>query len=193
VDWAGDRFTVRSSKTAHHDGGGIRQTPIFRELLPYLREAYDQAPEGEIYCCPQYENACQMYRKIVEAAVKRAGLTPWPKLFQNLRSTRETELCRNYPIHNVTKWLGNSPNIAIRHYLQTTDADYKEAAQHGARAAQKAAQQPAVMGRKELHGETCTGEKAPISPENADFVGDSAYSQNTSLGGTGLEPVTSCV
>ena len=147
IDWARDRFTIHSTKTEHHDGGGIRVAPIFPELLPYLREAYDQAAEGDVYCCPQYVNACQMYRKIVEAAVTRAGLTLWAKLFQNLRSTRETELCEKFPIHVVTKWLGNSPNIAIRHYMQVTDDHYKRAVARGTESgtvtAQNAAQQPA--------------------------------------------------
>ena len=34
--------------------------------------------------------------------IKRAGLTPWPKLFQNLRSTRETELAETFPLHVMT-------------------------------------------------------------------------------------------
>ncbi len=34
-------------------------------------------------------------------AAMRAGLTPWPKLWQNLRSSRETELVETYPIHVV--------------------------------------------------------------------------------------------
>ena len=33
--------------------------------------------------------------------IRRAGLTPWPKPFQNLRSTRETELAETYPLHVV--------------------------------------------------------------------------------------------
>ncbi len=39
---------------------------------------------------------------------KRAGLKPWPKLFQNLRSTRETELAEIFPLHVVCAWIGNT-------------------------------------------------------------------------------------
>jgi hypothetical protein len=35
--------------------------------------------------------------------------------FQNLRSTRETELAEAYPIHVVIAWLGNSDNVAREH------------------------------------------------------------------------------
>jgi hypothetical protein len=63
----------------------------------------------------------------VRAAIESAGLTPWPKLFQNLRATRETELGETFPIHVVCKWIGNTEAVARKHYLQVTDADYEKA------------------------------------------------------------------
>jgi len=33
-----------------------------------------------------------------------------------------------YPIHVVAKWLGNTPKIALKHYLAPTDADFQKAA-----------------------------------------------------------------
>ena len=59
--------------------------------------------------------------------IAKAGLTPWPKLFQNLRSTRETELAENNPLHVVVAWLGNSQLIAAKHYLQVTDEHFTQA------------------------------------------------------------------
>jgi hypothetical protein len=64
----------------------------------------------------------------LERIIRRAGLTPWPKLFQNLRSTRETELAQHHPIHVVCAWLGNSPAVATKHYLQVRDEDFERAA-----------------------------------------------------------------
>jgi hypothetical protein len=60
--------------------------------------------------------------------IKRAGLKPWPKLFQNLRSTRQTELAEEYPAHVVCDWIGNSQAVAAKHYLQTTDEHFAKAA-----------------------------------------------------------------
>ncbi len=55
-------------------------------------------------------------------------MAPWAKLFQNLRSTRETELAeQGFPQHVVCAWLGNSPKIANKHYLQVTDAHFEAA------------------------------------------------------------------
>jgi hypothetical protein len=64
--------------------------------------------------------------------IARAGLEPWEKLFQNLRATRETELAEIYPMHVVCAWIGNSPAVAAKHYLQVTDAHFAEAAQNPA-------------------------------------------------------------
>ena len=48
-----------------------------------------------------------------------------------MRASRETELAKEYPIHVVTAWLGNTPRIALKHYLQVTDADFDRAAGKG--------------------------------------------------------------
>jgi hypothetical protein len=64
--------------------------------------------------------------------INRAGLKPWPKLFQNLRSTRETELAEVYPLHVVCAWIGNTPKVAKDNYLQVTDDHFAKAAQNPA-------------------------------------------------------------
>jgi len=81
-----------------------------------------------------------------------AGLKEWPKLFQNLRSTRQTELSETFPSHVVCKWMGNSKPVADRHYLQTTEAHFARTIL-GDQAAQKAAQQGAESAGKELQAE----------------------------------------
>ncbi len=60
--------------------------------------------------------------------IKLAGLKPWPKLFHNMRASRQTELTDQFPNHVVCEWLGNSAPIADKHYLQVTDQHYAEAA-----------------------------------------------------------------
>src|SRR5207244_12063515 len=59
--------------------------------------------------------------------IRRAGLKAWPRVFHNLRATRENELAATYPIHVVCRWIGNSALIANKHYLSGTD-DYFEMA-----------------------------------------------------------------
>ena len=60
--------------------------------------------------------------------VKNAGLTAWPRIFHNLRSSRQTELAEIFPSHVVCAWLGNSEDIAKKHYYQVTDAHFAQAA-----------------------------------------------------------------
>jgi len=55
------------------------------------------------------------------------GPEPWPKLFQNLRSTRETEPTEKWPEHVVCVWIGNSRSVAREHYLQVTDERFAQA------------------------------------------------------------------
>ncbi len=59
--------------------------------------------------------------------IEKAGLKAWPKLLQNLRATRETELRGKYPAKDVISWLGNSPTNAHKHYAMTTDEAFTKA------------------------------------------------------------------
>ena len=68
-------------------------------------------------------NLRQTFKKIV----KRAGLVVWPRLFSNLRSSRQTELDERFPTHVGCAWLGNSEGIAKRRYLQVTPEHFESA------------------------------------------------------------------
>ena len=121
VDWERSRITVRSPKTEHHEGKDCRVVPIFPELRPYLEAAWEQADEGSTYVITRYRGGDVNLRTQLEKIIRRAGLKPWPKLWHNLRATRETELAETYPLHVVCAWIGNSQLIARKHYLQVTD------------------------------------------------------------------------
>lgn len=129
VDFHKDRFVVRSCKTEHIDGKDRREVPLFPELKTAMLEAFEAAKPGSEYVIATHRLASGNLRTQMLRYVERAGLTPWPRLFHNLRSSRETELCEHFPIQVVCSWLGNSPNVALRHYLQTTDEHYRRAAQ----------------------------------------------------------------
>lgn len=137
IDFANDRFRVWSPKTEHRQGGASRMVPIFPELLPFLEDSRELAAPDAEYVIRRSRSSATNLRSQFERIIRHAGLEPWPKLFQNLRSTRETELAEQFPIHVVCRWLGNSQPVAVKHYLQVTD-------EHFRKAAQKAAQSPAV-------------------------------------------------
>ncbi len=129
VDWERGRMLVRSPKTEHHEGKDSRWVPLFPELRPILDQAYDLALEGAEFVVTRFRNGETNLRTGLERIIEKAGLTPWPKLFQNLRSTRETELAETFPLHVVVAWLGNSQLVAAKHYLQVTDEHLARATQ----------------------------------------------------------------
>jgi integrase len=128
VDWEHDRIRVPSPKTAHHVGGDCRFVPIFPELRLHLQQAFDEAEPGTEYVITEYRMVNSNLRTRLYQIIHRAGLKPWPKLFHNLRSTRQTELAEKYPIHVVCQWIGNSRAVAQEHYLQVTDSHFADAA-----------------------------------------------------------------
>jgi len=135
---------------------------LFPELKPILAEAFELAPEGAKYVVGgNYREGsltdkgwknCNL-RTQFKRLIERAGLTTWPRLFHAMRASRETELAKDHPIHVVVGWMGNTISIAMRHYLQITDADFdratKSAAESGAVALQKPVQQPHAPLRNE--------------------------------------------
>jgi len=188
VDWANNRITVRSPKTEHYEGKASRLVPIFPELLPYLREVFEEAEPGTEYVITRYRDRNCNLRTQLKRIIKRAGLQPWPKLCQNLRSTRETELAERWPMHVVCAWIGNSRAVAQKHYLQVTDEHFAQAATERTpplKATQNPTQQAAELTREEPQpiGQTAIFEqKRGI-----------ARQYERSMGDTGLEPVTSRV
>lgn len=126
IDLANNRMIIRSHKTPP-----VRSCPIFPELRPHLLRAREMAPAGAEFVQTRYghdDNILTTLQKIVA----KAGLVPWPKLMQNLRATRETELLAHYPAKDVTSWLGNSPQVANRHYAMTMQASFDQAVLKGA-------------------------------------------------------------
>jgi hypothetical protein len=125
---------VPNIKTRHNASvDDYRKVPLFPELLPYMEEAWEQSPEGAEYVLQGYQHIDEnrfKSRKLnlrtpVVRALRNAGLTQWPRVLQNLRSTRETELCSLHPLHVVVYWLNNSERMAQKHYLQITDDHLK--------------------------------------------------------------------
>jgi len=127
IDWQNNRMRVISPKTEHHIGGESRLVPLFPELRPYLEEAFELAEPGTEFVVTRYREATQNFGTQCARIVRRAGLNPWPKLFQNMRSTRETELADEFPMHVVCAWIGNSQPVAAQHYLQLTDEHFRRA------------------------------------------------------------------
>jgi integrase len=186
VDWEHGRLTVHSPKTEHHVGGDCRIIPLFPELRPYLQAAFDEAEPGTTHVITRCRDASANLRTQLQRIIRRAGVKPWPKLFHNLRATRQTELAEKYPIHVVCQWIGNSRAVAQEHYLQVTDAHFADAAKEPAGgAAQNAAQYPAESASNEREAVAAGCEKEPVLLGDTDSY---ITLPNTVLGAEGFEP-----
>ncbi len=114
VCWSTGRLLIHSPKTAHHVDGGDRSMPILPELRKHLWDAYERRPDDAEFVInrPELRSMKTSLTTRGAAVVKQAGYKPWPKLFQNMRSTLETELIGKYPIGDVVSWIGNSKPVA---------------------------------------------------------------------------------
>jgi integrase len=158
VNWERGRLTVRSPKTAAHEGHAVRVVPIVAELRSVLHELFDRAEPGAEELLPRLRDARTNLRTQFERIIARAGLKPWPRLFHNMRASCATDWVERFPAHVVAGWLGHSPLIAARHYLQTRDAHFDLAAGVGEAAANPAAHpHQSAHTRKHENRETRSG------------------------------------
>lgn len=191
IDWEHSRLTIHSPKTEHHDGKGERIIPLFPEIREHLQAVFDAAPIGAVNVIVGYEEGANLNTQL-RRIIRRAGVTPWPRTWHNLRASRQTELAATFPLHTVCAWIGNTKAIAAGHYLQVTDADWtravgeqKSGAKSGAPTTQNAAQHPTAS--------DCTD--SPDSSKEPAFTGVSQADasecdplQIHPMGRPGLEP-----
>jgi integrase len=136
IDWGAGKMLVHSPKTEHHANKSTREVPIYPELRPFLDEADVLAREGTVYVVENGYRAGSNspsgwigvnLRTQFCRILKRVGIKPWPKLFHSMRSSRETELVTENPLHVVAAWQGHSPAIASKHYLLVRESDFDRA------------------------------------------------------------------
>lgn len=126
-------------KPAKNSAKGLYETeaqnsPFFiwklerRELLsPYLKALHESGVQN-LFVFPRLRQFSDAnLRKQMSKLIRRSGLAVWPKLFQNIRSSRHTELEEKFPRKTVCVWMGNSETVADQHYLQVLDEHFDRA------------------------------------------------------------------
>ncbi len=165
IDWERQRIKVTSPKTAHHEGKGSRVIPIFPELMPYLKDVHELS-EGNPseFVINRYRDSSANLRTHFQRIIQKAGVEPWGKPWQNLRASRETELAAEFPLHDVTAWLGNSQPVAMKHYLHVLDSDYEKAV---SKSCADSVQRPSANGGNGQKSENDESEKTLEIQEDA--------------------------
>jgi len=175
--WEAGTITVRSPKTAHHGGKHAeRLIPMWPELRHLLLLAHERAPVGSAYVFEKYRDSAANLRTHGERIVRRAGLTPWAKLWQNCRVTRENELCQTWPEHLVAKWVGHSRAVAREFYLKALPSDFERAATWSTPVPEAMSTCPSEPGR-------IPGQSEAISPCDSLQEGEATGGENAVLQG----------
>ncbi len=187
VDRDTGKLTVRSPKTEGHGAGhAVRFVPIMPRLMSLLADAFDAAPPGSTLVVPMASDGGVNLRTGFERIITRAKCETWPRLFQALRASVETDWVQRYPAHVVAKWLGHSPRIAQAHYLITTEADFRAAIEYDLPGTESgtvsAGRRVSAVDKSTRRGFVTLGKLA-----NRDVL------NKCLLGGEGLEPPTPSV
>ncbi len=203
VNLADGEMTVTSPKTEHHGGKAYRVMPIFGNLRPYLEVAWELAAPGEQFVVggPRgdgYRAAANgpkgwvnsNLRTTLGKIIRRAGLKPWPKTFNTLRASCETDLLdAGLNPKAVTDWLGHSLSVAMLHYARIHDGHIKQAQAFGANEGVT----KSVTTGSEL-GQTAPdtkGSRTAKVPESRVLSYVGRLGEGVGMGGEGLEPPTS--
>ena len=106
-------------------------------LRPILDEPFEIVEDKSEYLVPApqchaaanttvgWKNA--NLRSEMTRLLRRAGASGWPRLFHSMRTSRQTELQREFPLHGVCSLLSNSQRIAQENHRVTEEGFAKAA------------------------------------------------------------------
>lgn len=186
LDWDQGRMKVWSSKTEGNEGGEFRIVPMFPELRRILLEVYEWAVDGQVHVIERTRSDQVNWRTRLLHILAKAGVNPWPRLFQNLRASRQTELEDSFPGHVVCAWMGNSAVVARQHYLQVLDRHFEAAL-----ASEGVAQKVAHPGGAPSVTEKTRGHESPSSVASVQSDSTQCHSvHNEEVTPMGFEPMS---
>jgi integrase len=132
IDWSAKTITVvpkeRGGKRLVSTKHRTRECPLSPRLYAMLLEAFNAATERSGAICGMPGNNVE---RDLESIVRRAEMAPWTKPLHSLRKSLETDWLARHPLLDVVKWLGNSPEVAAKHYHQSRPEVVEQVTQDG--------------------------------------------------------------
>lgn len=126
IDWVNIDLSSRELTIPAETKTGWRSMPIFPEILDLLVTIPQQSRTGKVVQWSRsQESVTQLLKRHVETILGEGNC--WPKVCQQLRSTRRTELDAEFEPYVVNEWLGHDSRTAERHYQQVTPAHLQRA------------------------------------------------------------------
>jgi integrase len=173
ITWEPGRILVHSPKT-EGCGKATRLIPLFAEVRPYLATLFDVAEPGAEFVFPVLRQTMKAsgagnwrgvnLRTRLMHFIHTAGIEPWPKLWNNLRSSLATDLTERVPAQTAAAWLGHSVVVAGQHYWQVRPEHFDSVCEHSDASILEAGQK---LGQNPGHSTAISShpEFAGISPE----------------------------
>ena len=107
MNWKRNSLTVRSPKTAAHEGHAVRIVPIEGVLLSILQELLDASPLGVDAMIPMLRDSTVNLRTQLSKIVARTGLKPRPRMFQIRRASCGCDWVERHPSYEVANLDGS--------------------------------------------------------------------------------------
>lgn len=132
IRWGEERFRVHSPKTAGK-GKGERWSPLWPKVRVELERLAAGGVDPEQYVIQIHRFSATALREGIMLRLKAAGVPAWAKVWQNMRSSCATSLIEEgHAAELVARWIGNTPAVLQKHYIQTRDRQYIVAVQQSA-------------------------------------------------------------
>jgi integrase len=117
VDWEHHRLCIVAVKTRIY-----REVPIGPRLHEILFEIRPREVNDHVSICGLSGNNLT---RLGEKTAKAAGLEPWPKFYQAMRSSCENDWKQQGLAEpTYAAWLGHSPTVSRKHYVSPTEAEF---------------------------------------------------------------------
>jgi len=194
VDFDRRRLLIPCSKTKRYAGKSFRVVPIDERLMRHLSLRYRLKLADDVSVCGTHR-VTATNKATIARAIKRAGVTPWRKLFQALRASYDSELrADGVATDFASKMTGHSAEMSRRHYTTSVPEVIMRqvTSRYTPDEVRKAARNPAHLGA-ESTGRNGNGQSGNVQkvqqirriPVSAGPAGNPAE-----MGDKGLEPLT---
>jgi integrase len=178
IDWRLLRISVYSPKT-----NSTRIVPICPELATLLLPIATGCATDPLF--PKIRSDTNL-STMVRRATARAGISPWPKTFQNLRRSCAQDISEMLPAHASAKIMGHSISVAANHYVSVTDHHFRKITHpNGDSGEHNATQNPTQNTSVDAGTQRNLEQQVP---DESELVGSCASGEGLGMGGEGFEP-----
>lgn len=125
LDWAD--VDTKARTIAIRPVGGLHTTKQRHRVVPITPALWSEMEGWGDRVGPVCPGSIHGLEESIRAAIKDAGVVAWPKPLHTLRKNCETDWLGQFPALDVVKWLGNSVQVAIKHYHKVDDKALRRA------------------------------------------------------------------